>query len=172
MSIQEFQSHQSNTVRTNDTEQVDNHIMIQTKKEITTTVKKTFVYDFTPYLKESSIYGNNYFARYFEWQGASREAWFYHCISSDFLLPLGLFLTKEAQNTYQHETFPFQKIRCLVNVKDLRFTSFYIVFKFCDTHDPNQIYSEGYQRIVFVDKNKHPQKIPIDIFDKIKLYLI
>jgi hypothetical protein len=35
---------------------------------------KTFVYDFSVYLKDSNAYGNNYFSKVFEWQGVCREA--------------------------------------------------------------------------------------------------
>lgn len=134
--------------------------------------RQTYTYDFITYLKDSNAYGNNYFAKYFEWQGICREAWFYNCIAEDFLLPLGVFITKSAFNEYKKETFPFQKIRSLLNTRDIKKASFYLDFRFCNPQDESIIFAQGYQQIVFADKKHKIQRIPLHIIDKIKQYTL
>jgi acyl-CoA thioesterase FadM len=155
----------------NETTQIDSNIYLRTTKEIITHTKKTFVYDFVSYLKDSNAYGNNYFAKYFEWQGVCREAWFYNCIAQDFLQSTGSFLTKSAHSTYKKETFPFQKIRCFVNVRELKYASFYLDFCFCDFQDESIVFADGYQHIVFVNKNHKPTKLPLFALEKITQYI-
>lgn len=136
------------------------------------TRNQTFVYDFVSYLKDSNAYGNNYFAKYFEWQGVCREAWFYNCVAKDFLQPLGVFITKVAHNEYRKETFPFQKIRGLLNVREVKSASFYLDFRFCDPENKNIIFSEGYQQIVFANKNRKITRLPEQTIEKIKEYVL
>jgi acyl-CoA thioesterase FadM len=154
----------------NEITQIDSNMHLQTIIKGAET-KHSFVYDFVSYLKDSNAYGNNYFAKYFEWQGVCREAWFYNCVSEDFLQPIGVFITKSAHNEYKKETFPFQKIRCFVNVRDVKFASFYLDFRFCDRKDNSIIFSEGYQQIVFADKNRKIIKLPSDVIEKIRRYV-
>ncbi len=73
---------------------------------------KTFRHSIDVYLKDSNATGNVYFSRYFEWHGICREKWFFECISADMLAPLCVFVTKEAQQKYVHETFAFQRVDC------------------------------------------------------------
>ena len=132
--------------------------------------KKTFTLDFMTSLKDSNAYGNNYFAKYFEWQGVCRETWFFTCIASDFLKSIGVLITKSAFNEYKKETFPFQKIRCLLNTREIKNASFYLDFRFCDPEDDTVIFSQGYQKIVFADLNRKIIKFPLYILDKVKEY--
>ncbi len=132
--------------------------------------KKTFFYDFVTYLKDSNAYGNNYFARYFEWQGVGRECWFYNCVAQDFLFPIGVFITKSAHCEYKKQTFPFQNIRCLINVRDLKNASFYLDFTFCHSEDEKNIFAQGYQHLVFGNKNNKPTKLPENILEIIREY--
>lgn len=133
---------------------------------------KTYVYDFTTYLKDSNAQGNNYFARYFEWQGMCREAWFFECIAKDFLQPLGVFITKQAHNEYQQETYPFQQVRCLLNTREVRKASFYIIFRFCDADKPDTVFSSGYQQIAFLNHDHKIAKLPFLVVEKIREYSI
>jgi len=134
--------------------------------------KKTFIYDFCTYLKDSNAYGNNYFARIFEWQGICREAWFFSCVTKDFLKDQGVLITKRAYNDYVNETFPFQKIRCLLNVRDIKKASFYLHFIFCVPEDEKKIFSKGYQQIVFANHHRKIIKFPDYILAIISEYII
>ncbi len=91
---------------------------------------KTFKHPIDIYLKDSNATGNVYFARYFEWQGICREKWFFECIAADMLQSIGVFITKEAQQSYMHETYAFQKVDCEVNTFAIRQCSFSLLFKF------------------------------------------
>ena len=124
------------------------------------------------YLKDSNAYGNNYFAKYFEWQGVCREAWFYNCIAKDFLQPLGVLITKKANTEYIRETFPFQKIRCLVSVKNMKRVSFFLTFCFCDPKDENIVFARGCQQIVFANKERKLIKFPEEVIKKIAKYAL
>jgi enediyne biosynthesis thioesterase len=128
---------------------------------------KTFHHTIEVYLKDSNATGNIYFARYFEWQGICREKWFFECISSDMLQPLGVFVTKEAQQKYIHETFAFQKIECEVNTFAIKQCSFFLLFRF---YVEGKLVSVGHQQIVFAQADKKISRLPSDILDKIRLY--
>jgi acyl-CoA thioesterase FadM len=130
--------------------------------------KKIFYISFTTYLKDSNAYGNNYFAKYFEWQGVARESWFFNCIAPDFLQNIGVFITKTAHNDYIKETFPFQNITCKVSVRELRKASFYLDFTFFETGNENNLYSKGYQQIVFANKIRKISSLPDDVITRIK----
>lgn len=121
------------------------------------------------WLKDSNAYTNTYFARYFEWQGVCREAWFFRCISPDMLQTLGVFITKKAHNDYVQETFPFQRIRCQVNTALVKNASFYLVFRFYNA-DTGALVSGGYQQIVFADLEKRISKLPDDVLAKVRQY--
>jgi len=171
--VESFTNFMDSTVENTDERvQIDLNAYLKTTKKIITTTKQTFVYDFVTYLKDSNAYGNNYFARYFEWQGVCREAWFYNCISKDFLQDIGVFITRKASNEYKKESFPFQKIRCFVNVKDLKSCSFYLTFRFVDALDENVVFSEGFQHIVFADKSRKILRLPSLTLNKMKQYVI
>jgi acyl-CoA thioesterase FadM len=132
--------------------------------------KETYSYDLTTYLKDSNAYGNTYFARYFEWQGICREAWFFDCISPDFLRDKGVFITKSAHCDYIKEVFPFQKIRCFVNSRDIKKASFYLDFTFCSQEDSSIIFARGWQQILFANHSHRPSAIPGEVLAKVKIY--
>ena len=57
----------------------------------------TFKTIILPYLKDTNLYGNIYFARYFEWQGVVREAFLYECLNNQLnLLNDYILVTKSA----------------------------------------------------------------------------
>lgn len=128
---------------------------------------KTFRHTIEVYLKDSNATGNVYFARYFEWQGICREKWFFECISPDMLQPLGVFVTKEAQQKYIQETFAFQRIECEVNTFAVKQCSFSLLFRF---FVDGRLVSAGHQQIVFAQLNKKISRLPADVLDKIRGY--
>ena len=133
------------------------------------TLKKTYQYELTPFLKDSNAYGNIYFARYFEWQGICREMWFTECIYPDMLQMDGAFLTRTANNHYMQEVLPFQQIQCALNVQNLKRTSFDLIFKFYN--QKAELVSSGYQTVVYTDSlTGRIKKIPEDVMVKVKAY--
>lgn len=129
----------------------------------------TYSHTIETWLKDSNAYTNTYFARYFEWQGVCREAWFFKCISPDMLQSIGVFITKEAHNDFVQETFPFQTIRCHVNTAVVRNASFYLVFRFFNA-ETNTLVSGGYQQIVFANLNRRIARLPDRILDQVREY--
>jgi enediyne biosynthesis thioesterase len=127
----------------------------------------TFQHSIDIYLKDSNATGNIYFSRYFEWQGICREKWFFECISADMLQPLGIFITKEAQQKYVRETFAFQRIDCEVNTFAIKQCSFSLLFRFFVA---GQLVSTGHQQIVFANLHKKIVRLLEDVIEKIRLY--
>lgn len=128
---------------------------------------KIFRHSIDIYLKDSNATGNIYFARYFEWQGICRERWFFECISADMLAPLGVFITKDAQQKYIHETFAFQKVECEVSTTAVKQCSFSLLFQF---FVEGRLVSTGHQQIVFANKDKKISRLPEHILEKIRQY--
>jgi acyl-CoA thioesterase FadM len=83
----------------------------------------------------------------------------------------GVFITKRAHVEYKHETYPFQKIKATLNVKNMKKSSFDIIIKFY-LADSEIIVAEGYQTIVFASKNKKIIKLPENIKNKMLAYAI
>lgn len=131
---------------------------------------QTFRYEITPYLKDSNSYGNIYFSRYFEWQGVCREKWFTECIYSNMFDMESAFLTKAAHNSYKEEVLPFQTIVCLLNIKNLKHTSFDLVFRFYNK-ETEVLVSTGYQTVVFIDStDKRIKKLSQEVIEKVKKF--
>ena len=128
---------------------------------------ETFRHTIEVYLKDSNATGNVYFARYFEWQGICREKWFFENVSADMLQPLGVFVTKEAQQKYIQETFAFQRVECEVNTFAVKQCSFSLLFRF---FVDGRLVSAGYQQIVFAGLNKKIARLPADVLEKIRMY--
>lgn len=82
----------------------------------------------------------------------------------------GGFLTKAAHNSYTGEVLPFQKITCLLNVKDIKRTAFNLFFRFYN-EDSKVVVSEGYQTVVFINlANKKISKLPAEVIEKVRRF--
>ncbi len=128
---------------------------------------KTFRHTIDIFLKDSNATGNTYFARYFEWQGICRELWYFKCLPFDLVQSKGVFVTKFAHQEYVHETFPFQKVECLVNAYDIKPCSLNLLFRFFV--DGNMV-SRGYQKLVFVGHDKKIARLPQELVAGIREY--
>lgn len=126
---------------------------------------KTFHHHIDICLKDSNAYGNTYFSRYFEWQGICREQWFFQCIAKDMLQSQGVFITKFAHQEYLQETFPFQRVDCLLNSYNIKQCSFNLRFEFLVE---GKLISRGFQKIVFANHNKKITRLPQDVIKEIK----
>jgi len=126
---------------------------------------KTFRHNIDICLKDSNAYGNTYFSRYFEWQGVCREQWFHQCICGDMLQSKGVFITKFAHQEYEQETFPFQKVECLLNTYNIKQCSFNLLFRF---YVNGKQVSKGYQQIVFANHNKKIIRLPQNVIEGIR----
>ncbi|KAB0639921.1 4-hydroxybenzoyl-CoA thioesterase [Burkholderia stagnalis] len=131
------------------------------------TSKKTFHHVIDIYLKDSNAFMNTYFARYFEWQGVTRERWFHECIHDNLLAAGGSFVTKRAHQEYIQETFPFQRVDCYLNTWQVRQCSAYLLFRFCIDGRPVSL---GYQQIIFAGTDKRIRRFPAGIVERVKEY--
>lgn len=128
---------------------------------------KTFRHTINIFLKDSNAYGNTYFSRYFEWQGICREQWFHQCICEDMLQSKGVLITKCAHQDYAQETFPFQKVECVLNTYNIKQCSFNLLFRF---YVGGKLVSRGYQQIVFADHNKKIMRFPQSVIKGVREY--
>ena len=95
--------------------------------------------------------------------------WFTECIFANMFEMEGGFLTKAAHNSYLQEVLPFQKIVCLLNVKNLKHTSFDLIFKFYN--ERSELVSSGYQTVVFIDLDtKRIKKLPAEVIEKVRRF--
>ena len=128
---------------------------------------QTYSQHFFASLKHSNATQNIYFSNYIEWQGILRERWFYECISEDMLQAEGVFVTKYVEHNFIHEGFPFQTIRCDLNVFNLQRCSFALSFKF---YIDNLLVGNGSQKIAFMNHQKRLAKLPNYALKKIRQY--
>ena len=132
-------------------------------------IPKTFHHVIHIYLKDSNAYGNTYFSRYLEWQGVCREKWFHDCLFSNMFQMPGMFLTKVAHQNYFHETYPFQKVDCYLNTSQIKPCSLNLLFRFCVD---GVLVSSGYQKVVYVNKEKQIARMPTEIDVRVKEFEI
>lgn len=130
-------------------------------------VNKTFTLDFFASLKQSNATQNIYFSNYIEWQGAVREKWFYECISRDMLQSEGVFVTKMVEQEYFLEGYPFQTIRCDLNVIDIQRCSFRLIFRF---YIEDKLVGIGKQKIAFLNHEKRLTRLPLVARNRMKGY--
>lgn len=131
-------------------------------------VHLTFEKELEIYLKDSNAYGNIYFARYFEWQGITREAWFSNCVLPNMFTMEGAFVTKSAHNDFMREVRPFSKILAKLNTSNIKRGSFELVFSFIDMSTGDYV-SRGTQKVAYLVNNKLTP-LPTDVLGKVKQY--
>ena len=134
---------------------------------LSTANKLTFECNLSTSLKHSNATQNIYFSNYVEWQGAVRERWFYERISPDMLQKEGVFVTKEVQQYYLKEAFPFQVVNCYLNSFQIQRCAFWLIFRF---FSGGELLSYGYQHVVFTDFEKKISRLSPDVIMKIKQY--
>ncbi len=129
--------------------------------------QKTFTYEMPTSLKHSNATQNIYFSNYVEWQGAIRERWFYECISADMLQDEGVFVTKEVQQYYLREGFPFQTVTCCLNSFYVQRCAFRLLFRF---FVGDELLSYGYQHVVFTNHDKRIVRLPEQVLRQVRKY--
>jgi enediyne biosynthesis thioesterase len=130
---------------------------------------RTFTLKFDTSLKHSNATQNIYFSNYVEWQGAIRERWFFECIAPDMLQDKGVFVTKEVQQYYLKEAFPFETIKCCLNSFRVQRCAFRLLFRY---FKDDTLLSYGCQHIVFTDHEKRIVRLPYPVLEKVKQFQI
>lgn len=124
---------------------------------------KDFIFETTVYLGDANIYGTAYFAKYFEWQGKAREAFFIKLIPdfSEFGKEVKL-ITIEAQTSYKKEAALFDDIIIKLNIANIRITTFELIFTYT-SKKTGLVAATGKQKIGFTDMNDKVIPIPKEL---------
>jgi acyl-CoA thioesterase FadM len=127
--------------------------------------EKEFVFEKTIYLGNTNMFGNVYFARYFDWQGEAREAFFHKTVPDSLaFFKSGIkFVTIEASIKYNKETTVFDEVIIKVRAENFKITTLDLIFTYIDKKTGGLI-AMGKQKIGFVDANNKVIPIP----DKLK----
>ncbi len=122
---------------------------------------KEFVFEKKVYLGSTNLFGNVYFARYFDWQGEAREA-FFQQVMPDALAVFrsGIkFVTIEASIKYSKETLVFDEIMIKVRPEDFKVTTVNLIFTYLNKKTGDLI-ATGKQKIGFVDSQNKVIPLP------------
>lgn len=127
---------------------------------------KEFIFEKTVYLTDTNLYGNVYFARYFDWQGMAREEFFRQVVGEDNkILKMGIKLvTIEAHIKYHHEVTLFDRVIIKVKPDNIRITTFDLVFTYLNGKTGQSV-AEGKQKIGFVDSANKVIPIPKELVE-------
>jgi len=123
--------------------------------------EKDFVFEKTVYLGNTNMFGNVYFARYFDWQGEAREALFNKTVPESLsLFKSGIkFVTIEASIKYNKETTIFDEILIKVRAENFKTTTLDLIFKYINKKS-GDVVAMGKQKLGFVDSNNKIIPIP------------
>ena len=131
-------------------------------------MKKFYKYLINVTFQDTNVFGNVYFARYFDWQGKVREEIMkehYPEIISDLKEGLG-FATEYAHIDFKHEAFLFEEIEIRMGLIDLSRSR--IEFSF-DYYNKNtqQLLALGRQAVIWVNSQHRVSLMPDELYDKI-----
>ena len=105
--------------------------------------EKEFVFEKTVYLTDTNLFGNTYFARYFDWQGMAREAFFKRLIGdfNKFMQSRIKLVTIEAHIKYHHEVTLYDEVIIKVKADNIKVATADLIFTYLNkkTNKPNVI---------------------------------
>jgi acyl-CoA thioesterase FadM len=134
-------------------------------------MSKEFVFEKTVYLSDTNAFGNAYFAKYFEWQGMAREAFFRQIMpNQNYLIDTGTKLrTARAAVEFKHEVFLYDDIEIGLKIGAVKQTSSDLIFTYRKKID-RLVFALGYQTVSFADSQGNPIKIPDEIIKNARPY--
>jgi len=134
--------------------------------------EKEFIYEKKIYLGNTNMFGNVYFARYFDWQGEAREAFFEHTVPGAMqLFKSGIkFVTIEASIKYNKETIVFDQVSIKVTADNFKVTMLDLLFTYLNKKT-GELVATGKQKIGFVDSSNKVIPIPQELKDAWSKYL-
>lgn len=115
-------------------------------------MEKEFIFEKTVYLTDTNLFGNAYFARYFDWQGMAREEFFRRIVGEEQMDSMrGIKLvTIEAHIKYHSEVTLFDEVVIKVRPDKIKTTTFNLTFTYINKKT-GDIVAAGEQKIGFVD---------------------
>lgn len=128
--------------------------------------KKEFIFEKTVYLTDTNLFGNTYFARYFDWQGMAREAFFKQLIGdfNKFLQSRIKLVTIEAHIKYHHEVTLYDEVVIKVRAENIKIATVDLVFTYLNKKT-SQLVAEGKQKIGFVYPTGQVIPIPKELIE-------
>lgn len=126
--------------------------------------EKEFIYEKTIYLGDTNMFGNVYFAKYFDWQGEARESFINRVLPNSIsLFKSGIkFVTIEASMKYIKEATVFNEIILKVMVSNVKIVTFDLIFTYIKKKT-GDIIATGKEKIGFVDSSNKVIPIPKEI---------
>lgn len=136
-------------------------------------MSETFEFEKTVYLCDTNAEGNVYFARFFEWQGMSREEFFRKNVPNHVqILQSGVrLITVNAWMIYQNECTLFDKVIIQVNTARLKQASLELMFTFVNA-SRRQLVGHGGERLAFAASDGELLPIPHTIRENARRFLI
>ena len=134
-------------------------------------MSQPFRYDTRVFVADTNCFGTVYFARYFEWQGRAREA-FFRAVIPNFqqLIEQGYrLLTVEASMRYARELRLFEALTIAIDVVELKEAS--VVLRLAFLRDHEEPAGLGRQRLVLIDGTGRPTAIPDDVRVRLQAHL-
>jgi YbgC/YbaW family acyl-CoA thioester hydrolase len=134
--------------------------------------EKEFIFEKTVYLGDTNMFGNVYFARYFDWQGEAREDFLNKIIPNSLsIFRSGVkFVTIEASVKYNNEALLFNEIAIKVRTDNIKITTLDLIFTYINKKSQKTL-ATGREKIGFVDSNNKVIPIPQVILDSLKKVL-
>jgi len=121
------------------------------KDQVKTLLKrigKSFIYDRSVYLPDTNAEGNAYFARYFDWQGETREAY----------LKQGITREEYKTNEYHKPSWLFDEVCIQMTTRNIRHASLEMVFTIFNKLT-GELTAKGFQELAF--QNRRGRLIPV-----------
>lgn len=133
-------------------------------------IPKKFIYKTKAYLADVNVFGTTYFARYFDWQGESREDFFQLVPGHERLMTSGLVLvTKNASIEYKQSVRLFDEVIIEVTTDNVKKLSFELVFRYfikklIDDPKTKGLAAVGREKICFIKTSEitgKPEVVPV-----------
>jgi enediyne core biosynthesis thioesterase len=134
-------------------------------------MSKEFIFEKTVYLSDTNAFGNAYFAKYVEWQGMTREAFFRVIMpNQNFLIDSGIkLITARAAVEYKHEVYLYDDIEIGLKVGAVKPASSDLIFTYRRKKD-GLVFARGFQTVTFADDKGKLMKIPQEIVNNARPY--
>jgi enediyne core biosynthesis thioesterase len=120
---------------------------------------------------DTNVVGNVYFANYFHWQGACREAMLaeYYPEFEDDLHRGFSFITEFAHMDFLQEAHLFDRVLVRMTSNDLSRTRFELEFEFLREKE-GFLLARGKQAVVWVNPQHRPSLMPDKLYDSFTTY--
>lgn len=146
-----------------------NRLSLYIKENVKQEPKK-FTYRVKTYLADVNVFGTTYFARYFDWQGKTREEFFQTIPGHEAVLTSGIILvTKTASIDYMESVRLFDEVIIELTSTNIKKYSFEIMFRYyikrlIDDQKTKGLAAVAREKICFVKTSMitgRPEVVPV-----------